>query len=837
MDRGPTMASTILKCVCTKLCDCQDCIKEPLPTDGSINVRTLNWCPDAQQAQVYLKEKTKILEKKAFYALSSDMKMISLYNQGQKRRLEPPFYDLPYSFALRILIFSGGNLSFHHTNLEDRNPRKFILGRGFANLANLVLLNNFIMKIIAIFSIERIQTSYIKLSEKPAIRTKPHLQNKQPYFNGYRRQTPTPKYRPISDYPISDASRNLKIVDSVFYVQKKFQIRNFRLRGFLNFCLILSFGGLEFYSSPIGERYKITNENLQIRAPVAVLFKEDENWYRAIVTSLVDLTSVKLFFIDYGTEGTCFNKFLRKMHTNFFHLPAQAVEGSLHGIRPVNDTRRWSRRASKKLLNLLQDKPLVANIIKVENATVYMSLWDTTDCDIHISDLLVSEGLAEYEECNISSANPKKNKSVYSNECIEKSINAVSGNSEISQQTNEELDVLTKFENSPNMCAAKNHESFSISKSKNNFSTGDLKYSYTSKTENIGTIKVDENSSLPSNSNITEKPEHKNLDSNIINSSADMKKVGFIQEENMKLKVLLDECNRLLRRDDQSSENKLQPPPGFGTSKYQEFHPNDMHCNSKYQEVQPNYFNLDIGTVVDETCKMTQLVPILSSTPRDVDSTPNPALSISSILPEISQLPETHEKAPSVPPGFDMKPKLTSRSAMPSAYEPLQNNFTDLIKIQPDFCNAAPKDVQTEQQNSETNSLHDETFFSDDDLCGSSLSLNITHRTVESFSLTSKYTVHVLKLNEAPYILSGDISQVLWESDKLRTALAKKRIDLPFVILNQTTHPDIFQQLIKLKAAAAMDSFGEPLMSLFAYPLQVVPPEYSRHLRKIMVLL
>ncbi|CAL4070388.1 unnamed protein product [Meganyctiphanes norvegica] len=48
---GPPMAPTILKCVCTELCDCQDCIEEPLPTDGSINVRTLNWCPDSQQAQ------------------------------------------------------------------------------------------------------------------------------------------------------------------------------------------------------------------------------------------------------------------------------------------------------------------------------------------------------------------------------------------------------------------------------------------------------------------------------------------------------------------------------------------------------------------------------------------------------------------------------------------------------------------------------------------------------------------------------------------------------------------------------------------------------------------
>ncbi|CAL4176338.1 unnamed protein product [Meganyctiphanes norvegica] len=48
---GPPMAPTILKCNCSEWCDCEECIEEPLPTDGSINVRTLNWCPDAQQAQ------------------------------------------------------------------------------------------------------------------------------------------------------------------------------------------------------------------------------------------------------------------------------------------------------------------------------------------------------------------------------------------------------------------------------------------------------------------------------------------------------------------------------------------------------------------------------------------------------------------------------------------------------------------------------------------------------------------------------------------------------------------------------------------------------------------
>ena len=48
---GPPMAPTILKCLCSPVCDCQECTDHPLPTDGSIKVCTLSWCPDADQGQ------------------------------------------------------------------------------------------------------------------------------------------------------------------------------------------------------------------------------------------------------------------------------------------------------------------------------------------------------------------------------------------------------------------------------------------------------------------------------------------------------------------------------------------------------------------------------------------------------------------------------------------------------------------------------------------------------------------------------------------------------------------------------------------------------------------
>ncbi|CAL4075604.1 unnamed protein product [Meganyctiphanes norvegica] len=50
-ENGPPMAPTILKCNCKLPCECQDCLENPLPLDGSIKIRTLSWCPTPDQGQ------------------------------------------------------------------------------------------------------------------------------------------------------------------------------------------------------------------------------------------------------------------------------------------------------------------------------------------------------------------------------------------------------------------------------------------------------------------------------------------------------------------------------------------------------------------------------------------------------------------------------------------------------------------------------------------------------------------------------------------------------------------------------------------------------------------
>ncbi|XP_071537647.1 uncharacterized protein [Panulirus ornatus] len=149
----------------------------------------------------------------------------------------------------------------------------------------------------------------------------------------------------------------------------------------------------EFYSTRIGDRFHVPQERIAIGAPVVALYAEDMNFYRALITSLEDLRTVKLFFVDYGTICQCDCDSLRLVHKRFFSLPAQAVKAALSDVIP-QEGRFWSRAASKSFLQMVQNKGLVAHILPSKETT-YMSLWDTTgEKDISIGEALILQGWA-----------------------------------------------------------------------------------------------------------------------------------------------------------------------------------------------------------------------------------------------------------------------------------------------------------------------------------------------------------------------------------------------------------------------------------------------------------
>ncbi|KAK3880196.1 hypothetical protein Pcinc_015296 [Petrolisthes cinctipes] len=197
----------------------------------------------------------------------------------------------------------------------------------------------------------------------------------------------------------------------------------------------------EFYSGHLGEQYQyvMSQSASVVGAPVVALYSDDMSYYRAIITSPPKNSGmVNLFFVDYGTVYNCDISFLRHIHNKFIALPAQAVKASLFDVKPVERNSTWGFCASRRFLEIVQNRNLVAKVIhfKVMEDKVHLELWDM-DQDIRIGALLVQEGWAtslldemEYAQqvCklhlqNSSIEDPNIDKQSSASACCEKSVN------------------------------------------------------------------------------------------------------------------------------------------------------------------------------------------------------------------------------------------------------------------------------------------------------------------------------------------------------------------------------------------------------------------------------
>ncbi|KAK4309219.1 hypothetical protein Pmani_019145 [Petrolisthes manimaculis] len=203
----------------------------------------------------------------------------------------------------------------------------------------------------------------------------------------------------------------------------------------------------EFYSGHLGEQYQyvMSQSASVVGAPVVALYSDDMSYYRAIITSPPKNSGmVNLFFVDYGTVYNCDISFLRHIHNKFIALPAQAVKASLFDVKPVERNSTWGFRTSRRFLEIVQNRNLVAKVIHFEvmEDKVHLELWDL-DQDIRIGALLVQEGWAtsllddemEYAQqvCKLHSQNspiedPKIDKQSSASACCEKSVNVGKAN-------------------------------------------------------------------------------------------------------------------------------------------------------------------------------------------------------------------------------------------------------------------------------------------------------------------------------------------------------------------------------------------------------------------------
>jgi hypothetical protein len=88
------------------------------------------------------------------------------------------------------------------------------------------------------------------------------------------------------------------------------------------------------------------------------------------------------------------------MHVDYAQFPIQAIKASLANLVPVGGGLKWPREAGVHFLHLVEDKELIAIVAAVDHEAqkLEVALVDTTgDEDIHINDVLVNKGFADYK--------------------------------------------------------------------------------------------------------------------------------------------------------------------------------------------------------------------------------------------------------------------------------------------------------------------------------------------------------------------------------------------------------------------------------------------------------
>ena len=143
-----------------------------------------------------------------------------------------------------------------------------------------------------------------------------------------------------------------------------------------------------------------------------------EGFHRVMVIEVVDLSMLKLFYIDYGSVENQKVKHCRFLHKDFAVLPGQAIQARLWGVKPVGGGKSWGsgNKARDKLVELTDtlEGSLMAKIMAgvtrkevsvkgadelEEDRGLALSLLDifVGDAGLDFATDLVKEGLAEWD--------------------------------------------------------------------------------------------------------------------------------------------------------------------------------------------------------------------------------------------------------------------------------------------------------------------------------------------------------------------------------------------------------------------------------------------------------
>ncbi|XP_030325907.1 tudor domain-containing protein 7-like isoform X2 [Strigops habroptila] len=129
--------------------------------------------------------------------------------------------------------------------------------------------------------------------------------------------------------------------------------------------------------------------------------KIENQWYRVIIKGILRNGFLSVYELDYGKHEFVSVEKVRPLVDAFRKLPFQAITAQLAGVK----SQQWSEEASIVFRNLVEKKPLVAQIQAVNESTnswdrkIVTFLVDTSlpDTDIWIHDF-VSESLVEFSK-------------------------------------------------------------------------------------------------------------------------------------------------------------------------------------------------------------------------------------------------------------------------------------------------------------------------------------------------------------------------------------------------------------------------------------------------------
>lgn len=142
----------------------------------------------------------------------------------------------------------------------------------------------------------------------------------------------------------------------------------------------------------------IGDENFQVGLLVAAYIEKFKRWYRAKIIDNFnnEKANVRLFFVDYGTNGSCRKSSIKYLFQHFLKYPKYCFRGRIHGIVPVHNVRCFKLNEIEEFIKKISHNSFAAKVIKYEpEEDVYQLELIRRKGDLNVREYLLESKFAE----------------------------------------------------------------------------------------------------------------------------------------------------------------------------------------------------------------------------------------------------------------------------------------------------------------------------------------------------------------------------------------------------------------------------------------------------------